>query len=144
MPPEYQVTSTGERFLIDDSGIGDEKRTLSFGALDALQLPPKFPHWFADRTFKVCPRIFSQVYTLHSFVQDRFLPGINAFLPDKSEDTYCRLFEEVSNILDLENPLKGVITGFEIAAVYAAAATFEGTEIKGYFFHLCLNLWKRI
>ena len=87
---------------------------------------------------------FSQVYTLHSLVQDRFLPGINAFLPDKSEDTYCRLFEEVSNILDLENPLKGVITGFEIAAVYAAAATFEGTEIKGCIFHLCLNMWKRI
>ena len=77
-------------------------------------------------------------------VEDRFIPCINALPPDKSEDTYYRLFEEVSKILDLKNPLKDIITGFEIAAVYAAAATFEGTEIKGYFFHLCLNLWKRI
>ena len=33
---------------------------------------------------------------------------------------------------------------FEIAAINAAAATFDGTEMKGCFFHLCLNLWKRI
>ena len=38
LPPEYQVTSAGERFPIHDSGIGDEKRILFFGAPDALQL----------------------------------------------------------------------------------------------------------
>ena len=32
---------------------------------------------------------------------------------------------------------------FEIAAINAAA-TFEGTEMKGCFFHLCSNLWKQI
>ena len=32
---------------------------------------------------------------------------------------------------------------FEIAAINAAAATFEGTEMKGCFFHLCSNLWKQ-
>ena len=93
---------------------------------------------------KVWPRIFSQVQTLHSLVQDGFIPCINAPLPAKFEDTYYRLFEQVSNILDLKNPLKDVVTGFEMAAVYATAATFEGTEIKGCFFHLCLNLWKQI
>ena len=36
LPPEYQVASAGERFLIHDSGIGDEKRILIFGAPDAL------------------------------------------------------------------------------------------------------------
>ena len=58
LPPEYQVTSAGERFLIHDSGIGDEKRILIFGSPDALQLLRDSPHWFGDRTFKVCPRFF--------------------------------------------------------------------------------------
>ena len=58
LPPEYQVTSAGERFLIHDSGIGDEKRILIFGSPDALQLLRESPHWFGDGTFKVCPRIF--------------------------------------------------------------------------------------
>ena len=35
------------------------------------------------------------------------------------------------------------MTDFEIAAINAAAATFEGTEMN-YFFHFCSNLWKRI
>ena len=58
LPPEYQVTSAGERFLIHDSGIRDEKRILIFGSPDALQLLRESPHWFGDGTFKVCPRIF--------------------------------------------------------------------------------------
>ena len=36
------------------------------------------------------------------------------------------------------------MTDFEIAAINAVAATFEGTEMKGCFFYLCSNLWKRI
>ena len=64
LPPEYQVTSAGERFLIHDSGIGDEKRILIFGSPDALQLLRESPHWFGDGTFKVCPRIFFTHFTV--------------------------------------------------------------------------------
>ena len=145
LPPEYQVTSAGERFLIHDSGIGDEKRILIFGSPDALQLLRESPHWFGDGTFKVCPRIFFfQVYTLHGLVQDRIISCIYALLPDKSEDPYRRFFEEVRNTLDLEHSPQDIMIDFEIAAINAAAATFEGTEMKGCFFHLCSNLWNRI
>ena len=33
---------------------------------------------------------------------------------------------------------------FEQAAFNAACATFPGIDVKGCFFHLCQNLWKRI
>ena len=129
LPPEYQVTSAGERFLIHDSGIGDEKRILIFGSPDALQLLRESSHWFGDGTFKVCPRVFFQVYTLHGLVQDRIIPCIYALLPDKSEDTYRRFFEEVRNTLDLEHSPQDIMIDF---------------EMKGYFFHLYSKLWKRI
>ena len=130
LPPEYQVTSAGERFLIHDSGIGDEKRILIFGSPDALQLLRESPHWFGDGTFKVCPRIFFfQVYTLHGLVQDRIISCIYALLPDKSEDPYRRFFEEVRNTLDLEHSPQDIMIDF---------------EMKGYFFHLYSKLWKRI
>ena len=79
-------------------------------------------------------------------VQDRIIPCIYALLPDKSEDTYRRFFEEVRNTLDLEHSPQDIMIDFEIAAINAVAAinAFEGTEMKGCFFHLCLNLWKRI
>ena len=77
-------------------------------------------------------------------VQDRIIPCIYALLPDKSEDTYRRFFEEVRNTLDLEHSPQDIVIDFEIAAINVAAATFEGTEMKGCFFHLCSNMWKRI
>ena len=80
---------------------------------------------------------FFQVYTLHGLVQDCIIPCIYALLPDKSEDTYRRFFEEVRNTLDLEHSPQDIIIDFEIAAINAVAATFEGTEMKGCFFHLC-------
>ena len=64
LPPEYQVTSAGERSLIHDSGIGDEKRILIFGSPDTLQLLRESPYWFGDGTFKVCPIIlFTGLHT---------------------------------------------------------------------------------
>ena len=73
------------------------------------------------------------------------MPCIYTLLPDKSEDTYYRFFEEVRNTLDLEHSPQDIMIDFEIAAINAAAAaTFEGTEMKGCFFHLCAKLWKRI
>ena len=48
LPPEYQVTSEEELFLIHDSGIGNEKRILIFGVdfnkdkLMMLNLPIHF------------------------------------------------------------------------------------------------------
>ena len=90
------------------------------------------------------PEKFFQIYTLHSLVQDRIIPCIYALVPDKSEDTYFRFLEEVRNNRDLEHSPQDIMTDFEIAAINVAAATFEGTEMKGCFFYLCSNLWKRI
>ena len=47
-------------------------------------------------------------------VQDRIIPCIYALLPDKSEDTYRRFFEEVRNILDLEHSPQDIMIDFEI------------------------------
>ena len=93
---------------------------------------------------RTAQEFFFQVYTLHALAQDRTMLCIYVLLPDKSEDTYRRFFEEVRNTLDLEHSPQDTMTDFKIAAINAAAATFEGTEMKGCFFYLCSNLWKRI
>ena len=88
---------------------------LIFGSPDGLQLLRESPHRFEDGTFKVCPRIFYfffQAYTIHGLVQDRIIPCIYALLPDKSEDTYRRFFEEVRNTLDLEHSPQDILIDF--------------------------------
>ena len=57
--------------------------------------------------------------------------------------TLTRFFEEIRNTLDLEHSPQDNIIDFAIAAINAVH-TFEGTEMKGCFFHLWSNLWKQI
>ena len=72
-------------------------------------------------------------------VQDLIIRCIYALLPDKSEDTYRRFFGEVRNTLDLEHSPQDIIIAFEIAAINAVAATFEGTEMKRLFLSFVLE-----
>ena len=55
---EYTITTHGDRFLLHDSGPGDDSRIILFATdddLETLRLPD---HWFGDGTFEVSPSIF--------------------------------------------------------------------------------------
>ena len=59
LPLLYQQTSTGEPFLLYDSGIGDVNRIFIFATNQALDLLANSDDWFCDGTFKVCRKYFS-------------------------------------------------------------------------------------
>ena len=143
LPAEYRQTATGEQFLIHDSGVGDENRILIFGSVQALELLGQSLHWFSDGTFKVCPEIFYQLYTLHALINERVIPCIYALLPNKTEETYHRFFSEVAVVLQQYVP-SDIMMDFELASINASSVNFPGVEMKGCFYHLSSNLWKRI
>ena len=70
LPQEFQVTSTGEQFMLYDSGVGDQNRMLLFAGSNAVELLKQSRHWFADGTFKVSPTIFFPVYTMHALLNE--------------------------------------------------------------------------
>ena len=88
IPLAYQQTSNGERFLLFDSGFGDDNRMLIFATDQALQLLANSEDWFCDCTFCVRPEIFFQLYTVHTRVGQRIIPCIFALLPNKTRETY--------------------------------------------------------
>ena len=45
-----------------------------------------------DGTFSSTPSVFSQVYKIHGYYKDQVMPFVYALLPDKTYDTYLRLF----------------------------------------------------
>ena len=52
-------------------------------------------------------------------------------LPNKTEETYSRLWQEVSNVV--QHNLDDIMTYFDIASINAAAPKFPGIEMKGCF-----------
>ena len=66
LPLKYQRSCPIEQFLIFDSGQGDADRIFIFGTDQSLQLLSQSQNWFGDGTFKVCPQMFFQIYTIHA------------------------------------------------------------------------------
>jgi hypothetical protein len=61
-------------------------------------------HFYMDGTFKICPKSFYQLYTIHAEIgsnQDylNIIPIIYALLPDKKITTYELLFELIKSYI---------------------------------------------
>ena len=140
--PQKLVLQYGEHFFFFDSVVGHENSLILFGAEHAIEYLRDSSHWFADVTFKVCPNLLVQVYTVHALDNGRSFPCIYGLLPNKIEETYDTLWQELVSVVQ-DNP-DDIITDFETASIGTAAANVPGIEMKGCFYHLSANFWKRI
>ena len=145
LPQQYQLTAAGDQFLLFDSGIGGAERILIFATQQGLQLLADYDHWFMDGTFKLCPQIFFQIYSIHALVNNQTLPCVFGLLPNKTENTYNRFFEEVRNaVRGLGNGPVEVLLDFERAGINAIQTQFPTAQVYGCFYHLSSNIWKHI
>ncbi len=74
-------------------------------------------------------------------------PLIFAFLPDKSQTTYQRLFTTLkAAATDNNTPLNPttIFMDFETAARNAAETAFPAATLKGCLFHYCQRIWKKV
>ncbi|CAG7729356.1 unnamed protein product [Allacma fusca] len=130
IPDRLKVTQSGEPFLLSDSGPGPQ-RILLFSTKHDLSILAENNDWYMDGTFKVAPHPFCQLYTIHGFRLHASLPTLFALLPNKSEETYNRLF---STLKGLQNGLapRSLMTDFEQGPINAFREAFPQTEIRGY------------
>ena len=142
IPNEYAITAHGDRVLLHDSGPGDDSRIILFATGDALETPSSSDHWFGDGTFKVSPSICFLLYTIHAIRNEQIMPCVFALLLNKTQITYGRLFGEITQHMQGHIPTEFLLD-FEKAAMNGANINFNGVDIKGCFFHLCSNIWKR-
>ena len=134
IPPVYQMTAKGENFLLYDSGPNTQ-RIIIFGT---------------HGTFKTAPSLFSQVYTIHGLrggpnpLQDgHLLPSLFVLLPNKTEATYIRMWEQIHLLCPTTQPTH-MIMDFELAAINSSELEWPLTNVKGCFFHLTQNEWRKI
>ena len=151
IPEAYKKTSKGDRFLLYDSGTGSEnQRLLIFGTASNIDMLNTSNIWLADGTFKTAPNLFYQLYVIHALkggpniLEDgHLLPSLFILLSNKSENIYGRMWEQIKILCPNACP-SHLIVDFELAAINSFSLNFPGTQIKGCFFHLTQNLWRKI
>lgn len=142
IPKEYTTTKANEDFLLFDSGcIGP--RTLVFGTKKNLSYLKDSQHWFMDGTFSVTPSLFAQLYTIHAYVNGRTIPCLYCLLPNKKQATYTLLLAEINKMIYGLNPTS-IMIDFEKAMINSINSIFPHAAVKGCFFHLSQNLYRKI
>jgi len=91
-----------------------------------------------DGTFEYCPKLFTQLVSLHGLCNDHYIPFLFALLPDKGTSIYVNLFENIINLCNAhELFLKPnlFISNFEESIHVALRQVWDNTKIFSYRFH---------
>ncbi|XP_018494092.1 uncharacterized protein LOC108863900 [Galendromus occidentalis] len=141
----YGKTLSDEDFLLFDDGLED--KILAFGTDEMFSILCESPTVFMDGTFKVVPHLFLQLYTIHSFHKGQMFPLVFFLLPDKTKETYRRMFSLLKNHADAKGMVFAPRTfqlDYEVATLRAIQLEFPLSEIKGCNFHFSQSLWRKV
>jgi len=146
IPEEYLQTMSGGRFFrqsIESNG----KKILIFASQTQLECLSGSSHLYADGTFHMAPKPFSQLYTIHCQKMSTILPVVFLVLPDKSTQTYSKAFTAVKQICTTNGlgfAPQSIMIDFECAAKQAWSQVFPEIEIQGCMFHFGQSIWRKI
>ena len=135
------ATADGRRFLLHDSGLDNEERFIMFGTNNNLDILREHRDWYADDTFKVAPRVFSQIYTIHAQVHAKVLPQVYVLMESRTEDAYRRMLTKLRSY-NL-NPLI-VMADYEKAAQNAFQHIFPSAQLNRCFFDLAQSVYRKV
>ena len=156
LPESLVNTVAEENFVLfdtfdpDDLAAGPDEgddRILAFGTRRNLEHLSKCRQWFLDGTFKSCPQLFAQLYTINGLNDETTFPFVYGLLPSKSLITYETFFRELKAAAQAHGmqlqPLH-IMLDFEQAAVRATTEAFPGANVHACLFHLGQNIYRRV
>ena len=130
--------------LANDAGRG---RIFIFATDSNLQHLSACDQWYMDGTFYSSPIHFTQLYTIHGFINGYMFPLVYGLLPNKTQATYERFFgllkEKSAERHIILNPTSAMMD-FEVAASNALTTVFRMVAGKGCFFHFSQAIWRKV
>ena len=139
---DWALSLTKEQFLVQS-----EDNIHVFATEKNLYLLAQSEELYIDGTFKIAPRLFHQVLTVHCFKHGKQFPLVYCLLPGKSRSVYDKCFSIIGdkvNNLGFLPVVQRITTDFELALIQAAEAQFPGATSKGCFFHFSQAVWQRV
>ena len=143
IPDQYKKLENGDLFLQHDSGEDDEQRILVFATESGLDDLLQASFWAGDGTFKPCPDVYFQLFTLHVQNGKFSIPRVFVLLPDKREETYRRLYAILKELRPGLNP-EAIMFDFEKASHNAFSEEFPEASVKACLFHLGQSMYRKI
>lgn len=92
-----------------------------------------------DGTFDYCTKHFLQMFTIHSYVNNMYIPVAYCLLKDKKEETYKNLFRVLKSEcskMEYSFQPKNIVLDFEKAIHSAARDILPAANLIGCRFHL--------
>uniref|UniRef100_A0A2S2QBL8 MULE transposase domain-containing protein n=1 Tax=Sipha flava TaxID=143950 RepID=A0A2S2QBL8_9HEMI len=141
---DFLLTNRSENFLL----VNDkESNILLFSCKSNLMFLSNVDTIFVDGTFKSCPSLFTQIFTVHGLQNDKYIPLLFFLLPDKELKTYEKAFfhilSECNKINIIFSPKK-VFADFEKAIHLAILSVWPSITLKGCRFHLGQSWYRKI
>ena len=105
---------------------------IMFATIGNLQHLGRAETLYGEGTFRFCPSLFHQLYTIHTEVHGQFIPLVFTLLPSKSRRCYQFMHLELRNLM-LEkgiNPLlKTYKSDLETAPIKAISSAFTPENV---------------
>lgn len=139
---QWATTNDDQPFVIHQDNdmilLGTDNNLEMLAAADTI---------FMDGTFKISPRLFTQLFTLHIIYMGFFIPVVYALLKDKSGNTYYQMFEalrrKMATLNLIFNPASFMLD-FESGILNSLRQHFPNTTIKGCNFHFTQAVWRKV
>ncbi|CAF2855277.1 unnamed protein product [Rotaria sp. Silwood2] len=147
IPDIYTKTLKNKEFLCVDKMIKRKTRILLFASNEQLKLLFENSIVFMDGTFSACPKVFDQVFTIHSIKYEQSFMCVIGLLPDRKKSTYKFVFEELKALAIGMNQIfdpSTIISDFEQGLGEAISREFPNSNHIGCYFHFTQAVYRHI
>ena len=136
-------------FYTIDDGPRTSDRIMIFGTTRNINLLALFNGWVGDGTFRSCPSLFFQSYSIHTTIDDKVIPCVFALLPNKTKCTYLHFFKKLHELVTSSEHFEqfadaSMMLDFELAASAAFSEVFSDFKIFYCFFHFSQSIHKHV
>ncbi|CAF4979696.1 unnamed protein product, partial [Rotaria socialis] len=147
IPDPFARTLRDNSFLIIDKLIARRQRMILFASDEQLKMLFSAETILMDGTFSSCPKIFDQVYTIHSIKYEQSFPCVFGLLPNRLKLTYQFLFHELKSIaiqMKLDFAPKIVMSDFEPALMGVVKTEFSAATHSSCYFRFTQAIYRNI
>jgi len=106
-----------------------------------------FKTLYIDGTFKTCPSLFTQLFSIHGLFNNFVVPLIYVLLSNKTTATYYQVFnilwETVSKLGSILNP-QIIISDFESGLIEAVGMQYPNALHSGCHIHFTQAVWRKM